>query len=75
MPLSFYFDVHIPIAIARALRSRGVAVLRSQEDHHDETPDDQLLERASSPRRVMVSSDKDMLFWAAKWQAEGKAFF
>ena len=47
MALSYYMDVHVPIAITEGLRRRGIDVLTSQEDGTREVDDETLLERAS----------------------------
>ncbi|HKV38382.1 MAG TPA: hypothetical protein VJX67_04150 [Blastocatellia bacterium] len=47
MPLAFYMDVHVPRAITKGLRSRGVDVLRAQDDGPADALDTQLLARAT----------------------------
>jgi len=48
MPLPFYFDQHVPAAIGRALRLRGVEVLTAYEDGSDRLEDEPLLLRATA---------------------------
>jgi hypothetical protein len=40
MPVSFYFDQHVPAAITRALRLRCVNVLTAFEDGADRCEDE-----------------------------------
>src|SRR2546423_1091592 len=67
-------DVHVPEAITRAVRQRGVDVLTAQEDGTRRLPDDELLNRASALGRVLFSEDKDLLREAAARQRTGQAF-
>jgi hypothetical protein len=67
-------DVHIPMAITRALRERGIDVLTAQEDHADRLEDSALLDRATALRRVLFSMDKDLRREAAHRQRKGIAF-
>lgn len=64
----FYFDVHVPAAIAEGLRRRGVDVLRAQEDGAGRLPDSALLDRATEMGRVLVSLDKDFTSEVAQRQ-------
>jgi predicted nuclease of predicted toxin-antitoxin system len=59
-------DVHVPLAITRGLRRRGVDVLTAQQDNTTQLPDDQLLDRASRLGRILFSRDEDLLVEAAK---------
>jgi predicted nuclease of predicted toxin-antitoxin system len=61
MSLQLFMDVHVPIAITRQLRNRGIDVLRAQEDGSAEWDDLELLRRATSLGRVMFTMDND--FW------------
>ena len=72
--LRLYMDVHVPDAITRALRQRGVDVLTAQEDGTREWLDDQLLERATELGRVLFTEDDDLLAEAARRQRSGSAF-
>jgi hypothetical protein len=69
-----YMDVHVPAAIAHALRQRGVDVLTAQEDGTRRLPDDELLNRATALGRVLFSEDKDLLREAAARQRGGEEF-
>ena len=66
MPLAFYFDQHVPAAIARALRLRGVEVLTAYEDRSDRLQDEQLLLRAAALGRIS---------FAAKSRASSRSAF
>lgn len=67
-------DVHVPLAITRGLRRRGVDVLTSQQDGTTEMPDDQLLDRAMQLGRVLFTRDQDLLAEAAKRLRDRKPF-
>jgi hypothetical protein len=54
-------DVHVPYAITRQLRLRGVDVLTAQEDGAATMPDPELLGRATALGRALVSQDDDLL--------------
>lgn len=61
MTIAFYLDVHVPRAVAVALRSRGIDVLTAQEDGSAELSDPELLRRATTLDRVLFSQDEDLL--------------
>jgi predicted nuclease of predicted toxin-antitoxin system len=69
-----YMDAHIPGAITRGLRRRGVDVITAQEDSSDELPDPDLLDRASALGRVLFTHDDDLLAEAARRQSAGEPF-
>ena len=72
MSVRLYFDVHVPSAIADALRSRGVDVLRAQDDGAAELADSDLLDRTTRLGRILFTQDKDFLKEAAKRFRSGK---
>ena len=74
MTLSFYFDQHVPGPTARGLRRRGFDVLTTQDDDTGLWEDEQLLERATSLGRIMVSEDDDFVIIANRWLREGRSF-
>lgn len=74
MSLAYYFDVHVPLQIARALRKRDIDVLTAQDDSTTEFSDSDLMDRATELNRVLVSQDDDMLHEANVRQASGKVF-
>lgn len=74
MAIRYYMDVHVPRAVTVALRLRGVDVLTAQEDGSARLSDPDLLDRATSLRRVLFSQDDDLLREAARRQAHGLDF-
>ena len=74
MPVAFYMDEHVPHPITRGLRRRGVDVLRAQDDGHDETGDDVILDRAATLGRVVFTLDDDFLKIAQVRQTNGVPF-
>ena len=74
MGLALYTDVHVPYAVTTTLLNRGVDVLTAQMDKTTRLPDPELLDRASSLGRVLVSQDVDFLVEAASRQRRGKFF-
>ncbi|MDC0934942.1 DUF5615 family PIN-like protein [Pirellulales bacterium] len=74
MPLAYYMDVHVPIAITVRLRRRGVVVLTSQEDGTGEMADEGLLGRATELNHLMVSQDEDLLRVANAWQHDKRSY-
>lgn len=67
-------DVHVPAAITRGLRLRGVDVLTSQEDETADWGDVRLLNRAGELGRVIFTCDGDFLIEAAERLASGADF-
>ena len=68
MSIRFYVDVHVPYAMTFELRLRGVDVLTAQEDGAGKLADAELLDRASTLGRVLVTQDADFLKEAARRQ-------
>jgi len=68
MALQFFFDQHVPRAIALGLRLRGVDVVTAAEDGAAELDDPALMDRASDLGRVLVSFDSDLLAEANRRQ-------
>jgi len=64
--IKFYFDEHVPQAVADGLRRRGVDVLVVQDTGRRGAPDDEQLAFASQQGRVMVTMDSDYLILAAQ---------
>ena len=67
-------DVHVPRAITRALRVKGVDVLTAQEDGTAELDDGPLLDRAGELLRVLFSRDEDFLIETDARQRRGEPF-
>ncbi len=74
MSVAFYMDEHVPRAISVGLRLRGVDVLTAQEDGLRNTPDADLLDRATALGRVIFTQDDDFLVEARRRQMTGHAF-
>lgn len=74
MSLALYMDVHVPLAITRGLRRRGVDVLASQQDGTTRLPDPELLDRAGQLQRLLFSRDPDLIAEAARRLRKGQAF-
>ena len=55
MSLRLYMNYHVPSAITRGLRDRGVDVLIAAEDGTRQLPDEELLDRATALGRVLVT--------------------
>ncbi len=72
--ISFYFDQHVPISVARGLRLRGVDVLTAFEDGRAALDDDAILQRAGFLNRALVTQDEDFLVIANEHLATGRAF-
>jgi predicted nuclease of predicted toxin-antitoxin system len=60
-PIRFFFDQHIPPAVARGLRRRGVDVLTAQEAGRCGLPDPDQLQFATAEERVVMTFDRDYL--------------
>jgi hypothetical protein len=67
-------DAHVPGAISRQLRRRGVDVLTTQEDGHGMAVDEQVLERATELSRVVFTHDVRFRVRAENWQRQGREF-
>ncbi len=64
--IKFYFDEHVPQAVADGLRRRGVDVLIVQAAGRSGLPDDEQLVFAFQQRRVLMTMDSDYLILAAQ---------
>ena len=67
-------DVHVRAEITAALENRGVDVLTAQMDMTTRLPDPELLDRATSLGRILVTYDKDLLIEGTARQARGNFF-
>ncbi len=67
-------DVHVPFAITAELRLRGIDVLTAQEDGASELDDAQLLDRALTLGRVLVTQDVGFLREAGRRRKKGEKF-
>jgi predicted nuclease of predicted toxin-antitoxin system len=66
MTLAFYMDHHVPKAITNGLRARDIEVITAREDGADQFTDSELLDRATTLKRVLFTHDDDLLKEAAK---------
>lgn len=71
--LKYYFDAHLPTAVATQLRNKGVDVLRCQDIGLTQAGDPQHLEMATQQNRVLVTHDADFLRYHDEWQQDGKS--
>jgi hypothetical protein len=69
-----YMDENVEGQIIRGLRGRGIDVLTAEEDGRNETPDPEILDRASTLGRVVFSRDQDFLREASRRQRFGERF-
>lgn len=60
--------------IVRGLRAQGIDVLTAEDDGYKETPDPEVLERATRLGRVTFSRDEDFLREASRRQRAGESF-
>jgi len=67
-------DHHVPLAISRGLRSRGIDVLSAQDDGSQDWEDDRILARATELGRAVFSQDDDFLSIARDWQLQHREF-
>ena len=74
MAVALYMDVHIPMAITRQLRLRGVDVAAATEEGTNTSTDDGLLQLATAQGRVMFTHDIRFKALAEDWQRAGKPF-
>lgn len=70
--MKLLMDVHMPIAVTRALRRAGIDCVTSQDLSVERLPDDALLVRATELGRIVVTQDDDFLAINADFQLSGK---
>ena len=63
--ISFYFDEHVPWAVANGLRQRGIDILTVQEAGRTGLSDAEQLAFARAQGRVTMTHDTDFLELAA----------
>ncbi len=71
MSIKYYFDTHIPKAVAIQLRQKGVDVIRCEEVGLAEVDDAEHLEYATSQDRTLVSHDRDFWTHHSEWLEQG----
>lgn len=74
MSFGLYMDVHVPSAITRGLRRRGVDVLSAQEDSGGRLEDPALLDRATLLGRIIFTRDEDFLAEGVRRLRAGERF-
>lgn len=74
MSLSLYMDQHVPAAVTRGLRRRGVDVLTTEDDHAADWDDEEILARATRLGRIVFSQDDDFLAIGHRWQQTRREF-
>lgn len=74
MSLALYMDQHVPSAVTKGLRQRGLDVLTAQEDGRSEVDDERLLERVAELGRVLYTHDHDFLRITSAWGQSGRPF-
>ena len=67
-------DHHVPLAITRGLRRRGITVVTAKEDGHARAGDPELLNRAGQLGHLLFSRDVDLLAEAARRLRAGETF-
>jgi Domain of unknown function (DUF5615) len=67
-------DHHVPAAITRGVRRRGVDVLTAAEDNARRFADPALLDRATALGRVLFTQDQDLLVESARRQRTSVPF-
>jgi predicted nuclease of predicted toxin-antitoxin system len=60
-PIRFYFDQHVPLAVAEGLRRRGIDVVTAQDAEMCGYADEEQLRLAVTQQRVLVTFDDDFL--------------
>lgn len=73
-PVRYFFDQHMPSAVARGLTRRGVDVLTAQDAGRCSLPDEDHVRFATASGRVIVTFDTDYLVLAAGCLANGEPF-
>ena len=71
MSLGLYMDENVRGAITRGLKKLEVDVLTVQADDRIGIDDPEVLERATTLRRVLFSQDDDLLVEAKRRQTQG----
>jgi hypothetical protein len=72
--VALYMDENVDEKITIGLRRRGVDVVMVQEDGMRGRPDPEVLDRATTIRRIAVSEDSDFLAEATRRQRAGEGF-
>ncbi len=74
MSLAYYFDHHVPAAIADGLAAKGIDVLTAAADGRADWDDERILERATELQRLVFTQDADFLVIVHAWITQGQDF-
>ena len=74
MSVARYRDEHVPRAVTRGLRRRGVDCVTAQEDGRAGRADPAVLQRATELGRVLYTNDVDLLVIASEMLLRGDHF-
>ena len=72
-PFRILTDVHLSVAIVKALRDSGWDVVRAVDVFPQDTLDETLLDYGVKDDRVFATNDKRLLPVAYRWISEGRA--
>ncbi|NLF67981.1 MAG: DUF5615 family PIN-like protein [Candidatus Anammoximicrobium sp.] len=67
-------DPHVPAAVTRGLRRRGIDVLTTEEDQAADWDDEEILARATGLGRIVFTQDDDFLSIGRRGQVSGREF-
>lgn len=67
-------DVHVPAGVTEGLRRKLLDVQTAQADAAGLMSDEELLKRAASLNRILLTQDADFLEITARWQQNGTFF-
>ncbi len=68
----FYTDVHIPKAVVKQLRDKGVDIIHGSEVGKSDDSDVQHLTYCADKKRTIISFDSDFEVLHYRWLTEGK---
>lgn len=72
--IRFQLDEHVPLAIMRALRSRGIDAVTAAEAGSLGLPDEEVLNRCYTAGRLLVTHDDDFLRLHGQYPHAGIAY-
>ena len=67
-------DHHVPSAVTKGLRRRGIKVITAFEDGTADLADELLLGRATEQGCVLFSQDDDLLILTRRWLQANRTF-
>lgn len=74
MPVRLFMNHNVDRAVTEGLKLREVDVLTAYDDGSHELEDPDLLDRATALRRVVFSTDSDLVIEARRRQKSGEPF-